>query len=104
MTPLTWDELLKECSRLHSDPPGSEQMLDVMIMPIIPEGLVGTGDEGLPMKATVVPTRMHEPGFYVRSVNRTPIWAYWVLRADDDMDMFQRFVELGRVRRLREDE
>jgi hypothetical protein len=87
--PLTWDELVAECSRTAGH--GNEHMLDVVITP--PNSARG-------QEATVVPTRMHEPGFYVRSVNGTPNWASWMMRADEDLAMFKRFVGLGLVRRL----
>lgn len=87
--PLTWEELLDECSRIHTTrrrPEGpwpnaalreDSQMLEVLI-------------KGVP--ARVVPTRMHEPGFY-----------YWVgdepRRSEADLLILQAAVELGEVRR-----
>lgn len=86
MTPLSWDDLNARCSRTAGH--GNEAMLDVLITPPLSQK---------PVPATVVPTRMHEPGFYVRAANGTPTWASWMLRSDDDLAMFKRFVDLGRV-------
>lgn len=98
---LSWAEIVDHCSRLHTtrtrpELPWDEnsarredsQMLDVLI------------DE---TPACVIPTRMHEPGFYVRS--RTPEndgrWhpPGWILRGDDELATFRRLVEQGRVHR-----
>lgn len=44
--------------------------------------------------ATVVPTRMHHPGFYVRSRNEDE---YWNMRTDDELRLFREWVDGGEV-------
>lgn len=89
---LTWDEIVRVCSRIIERPAplARETMLDVVILPPLSDR---------PVEATVVPTRMHEPGFYVRGRTGTPNWAFWMLRSDSDLAMFRRFVDLDRVTR-----
>lgn len=92
--PMTWDELVDLCSRLHTkrqrraypSAPMREasQMIDVLI-------------DGLP--AQIVPTRMHEPGFYLRfeyeSIHQMP-----PRRSDFDLKALRRAVEAGEVFRV----
>lgn len=89
---LSWAELIAECSRTAGH--GNERMLDVVIHPV-PFPL----QTDRPVEATVVPTRMHEPGFYVRSRNDLPLWAGWTLRSDEDLAMLRRFADLGLIHR-----
>lgn len=86
---VTWDYLLERCSRLHTTRlkpygpwPNAElreasEMIDVMI-------------EGHP--AQIVPTRMHEPGFYWRYVGGTG-----PRRSDGDLAILRRLVDEGKV-------
>ena len=93
--PLTWDDIVEHCSRLHTTrckPEGpwegaemreASEMLDVVL-------------DGRPV--TVVPTRMHEPGFYAR-------WGDvdWKQQGTDalhiDLAELERAVNEGRVTR-----
>lgn len=86
---LSWDDLLDLCSRIHTtrtrpawpgeDAPMREdsQMIDVWI-------------DGV--KAQVVPTRMHEPGFYWRYVN-----ADGPRHSEEQLALLRRMTEQGRV-------
>lgn len=85
---VTWDELLDLCSRVHSarrrDTPWGLPQVDVDMLDIWYGATA----------AVVVPTRMHEPGFYVRGPNGGP---HWTLRSEDDLQTFQQDVEAGKV-------
>lgn len=92
MTPLTWDEIVEHCSRLHTTrrrrmfpehlfPNDTEMREDSQVMPVIADG----------NRARVVPTRMHEPGFYVQ-VEPDATW-----RSDAQLATFRRMVDDGRV-------
>jgi hypothetical protein len=93
-SPVTWTELLEHCSRLHttrrrpSGPRGTGELREdsAMLDVFLPDGT----------PATVVPTRMHEPGFYVRNRNGS-LGGYWLLRSDAALAEFQRWVETGQV-------
>lgn len=92
--PVTWAELIDLCSRTlttrtrtvafygASHITDGAQKLDV----ILPDG----------RRATVVPTRMHYPGFYVRARGCV---CYWQLRNPEQLVTFQNWVDAGSVRR-----
>lgn len=84
MTPLTWTDIVQRCSRTESV---NEQMIPVTICSL---GYIKVA-------GTIVPTRMHDPGFYVRSPSGTPWWASWQLRSDDDLRRFKNMVDQGFV-------
>lgn len=90
---LTWQTLLDECSRVHTTrtrpllPGMDEQREDAQMMDVFIDD----------MPAVVVPTRMHEPGFYVRSPNGEN--TYWNLRSEEQLEQFRKDVEAGKVRR-----
>lgn len=91
--PLTWPQIVEHCSRLHTtrtrpegpwgnaEPREDSRMLDIII-------------DGTP--AVVVPTRMHEPGFYVRPPNGVQSDEMF-LRSPADLIEFRCKVVLGRV-------
>lgn len=94
--PLTWAEIVDHCSRLHTTRtrplyPGADeqaegsQMLDIWVT------------HGRRLPAVVVPTRMHEPGFYVRCPNGYE--PDWMWRSDDDLERFHSYVDAGKVTR-----
>lgn len=97
---LAWADLLDECSRLHTSrtrPEGpwenaalreDAQMLDIWVSNFL-------GPEPIP--AVVVPTRMHEPGFYVRAPDGA--LKQWALRSPQDLEIFHRLVDAGYVSR-----
>lgn len=90
---VTWQDLLEECSRIHTTrtreviPGWEEQREDSHMLDIF------VGD----VPAVVVPTRMHEPGFYVRSPNASS--EMWVLRSPEQLEEFHVNVDAGLVRR-----
>lgn len=47
--------------------------------------------------AVVVPTRMHEPGWYIRSANRPSPNYYWNLRNDQDSQLVRQLCEAGAI-------
>lgn len=69
MTALAWDEIVEHCSRLHTTRqrpegpwPDAEMREDSQMLAVVIDG----------RRATVVPTRIHEPGFYVRFEDAPP--------------------------------
>lgn len=85
--PLTWDDLLDRCSRLHTtrqrpEGPweGAELREDSEVLHVLINGHPGR----------ITPTRMHEPGFYAWVGD--DIW-----RSDEDLAKLRRFVEAGCV-------
>lgn len=84
---LSGDDLDRLCGgRWHGH--DGQAMIDVEITPPMYDSAV---------EATVVPTRMHAPGWYIRS--RTgPLWASWLVRSDEDLAMMRRFADAGRIR------
>lgn len=89
---LTWAQLLDECSRLHTTRtrrmPWGTKREDSRMIRIAIDG----------RRATVVPTRMHEPGFYFRWDDLDGADAEQ--RADSDLALLERWVTEGRVTRV----
>lgn len=94
--PLTWDEIVEHCSRLHTTrtrrtlpaelfPDDDELREDSQPLDVIADGWT----------ATIVPTRMHEPGFYVRVKDGSEFGALW--RSDETLAAFRQMVTDGRV-------
>ena len=89
---LDWVEIVARCSRTRYE---QVEMLEVWIYPRPTETYLG------PTRATVVPTRMHEPGFYLRAPNNVPIWASWANRDEEFLQQeFRQMVERGLVCRV----
>lgn len=95
---VTWDELLEECSRIHTTRTRTVTLGNHTT-------LVREGSHKLSVrlpdghKATVVPTRLHEPGFYVRAYSGewgTPTVAL-NFRSPGSLRMFQEWVDAGEV-------
>lgn len=89
---LTWDELIEHCSRLHTGrrrpwgPGGGELREDSQVLAVTICGQPGE----------IVPTRMHEPGFYWRldsEIDRAP------RRSASDMTDLRKLVDAGEVAR-----
>ena len=47
--------------------------------------------------AVVVPTRMHEPGWYIRSGNHDNLSRYWNLRSDQDYQLIRQLCAAGAI-------
>lgn len=100
-TPLTWADVLNESSRVHTTRTREvfgEKREDSRVM----EVWIHADEQERP--AVVVPTRMHEPGFYLRWEDE------WLTKDDrgrglnivrDEMGLagFRVLVESGKVRR-----
>lgn len=94
---LTWQELLDECSRVHTTRmrmmPWGELAEDSHMLDI----WIATADD--PVPAVVVPTRLHEPGFYVRAPDGVPA-AFPTIRTDEELMIdFREQVDSGKVSR-----
>lgn len=94
--PLTWDEIVEHCSRLHTTRtrprgPWTEELredsrpLDVVI------------DGRWP--ATITPTRMHEPGFYFWLNDGDSRSTRQLRRSPKDLAELRRYVDEGKVTR-----
>lgn len=93
--PLSWDQIVATCSRTHPRLEDDARMLDVRVLSFVHDARA-SWDKSI--DAVVVPTRMHDPGFYLRSPNDTPLWAFWANRDEQFLlGEFYRLVEAGRV-------
>lgn len=95
---LTWDEIVDHCSRLHTtrrkpryrcdddctEMREASEMLDV---------LIDTGGSRGISPAQIVPTQMHEPGFYWRWMDGE----FGPLRSPLDLRVLRDMVEGGHV-------
>lgn len=92
---LTWNELLDRSSRLHTTrtknigPAGTTLLHDdaQKLSVRLPDG----------RSATVIPTRLHEPGFYVVAEPQGIPPVSTVLRSPGALRIFQEWVEAGEV-------
>lgn len=101
---ITWDELLEECSRIHTTRirtiklgTGTFSREDAHKLAVrLPDG----------RRATVVPTRLHEPGFYVRAFTGewgSPTVAL-LFRSPGSLRLFHEWVDAGEVDVLEDQE
>ena len=93
---MTWDEILDTCSRLHTTrqrPEGpwpdaemreGSRMIDVTVQD---------------RPAQIVPTRMHEPGFYWRYMDE-PDYSLALQRSEVALDRLRAFADNGEVTRV----
>lgn len=89
---VTWDAIVERCSRLHTTRtkplwPGSSEMREASEM-------AAATVDGRP--AEIVPTRMHEPGFYWRYMDVDPLDG--TQRSDEGIDLLRSLAEAGKVR------
>lgn len=94
---ITWNELLEECSRIHTTRTRTIQLSHDTFVREDAHKLAVRLPDG--RKATVVPTRLHEPGFYVRAFTGewgTPTVAL-LFRSPGSLRLFHEWVDAGEV-------
>ena len=98
---MTWDDIMETCSRLHTTrkkPLYSRPELDDGELREASEMIDVTVD-GRP--AQIVPTRMHEPGFYWRWMDQKDSDGYAVTMRNPDGDALLRaYANQGLVQRV----
>ena len=100
VAPLTWEDIIDRCSRLHTtktkprfpwEPDGEQREASDMIDAFV---------AGRPVQ--IVPTRMHEPGFYWRWMDEMePIddgrLFPKIMRSPEDIELLHRYADMGEV-------
>lgn len=92
---LKWSELLDRCSRIYFRGLSGPEHMDVIVN-MEPERLVHSELR----TGVIVPTRLHNPGFYLRWDLRYGQTEHEFLRTDAGLQMLRQLVEQGRVRAL----